>query len=1152
MNLHELFVKPVDRPIEGVIKADDLTSLQLEVEEYVITNEIAKRLEQFFNAYNDYVNANGVWISGFFGSGKSHLLKMLALLLENQAVGGNPAIEYFTPKCQGAILKAEMKRAASIPSKSILFNIDQKADTISKEEMDAVLAVFVKVFDEMQGYYGKLGHVAQFERDLDERGLYQDFKQAYAAQSGIAWSKGREQSVFEKINIAEAYAQVSGSTAENHQNIIDSYRADYKLSIEDFAEQVDDYIQLQEPGFRLNFFVDEVGQYIADNIKLMTNLQTIAESLATKCKGQAWIIVTAQEDMHRVLGDLGQQQSNDFSKIQDRFKTRMKLTSQNVDEVIQKRLLKKTSQGEALAGTLYNKQKNNFGTLFDFSDGATSYRNFRDEKHFINSYPFIPYQFSLFQTSIETLSEHSAFEGKHSSVGERSMLGVFQEVAKSIADRETGELATYDLMFNGIRTALKAQIQRSILLAENELDDLFAIRVLKALFLVKYVKGFNATSRNLRVLMLNNFTRDLPALRKKIEAALSLLEQQTYIQRNGETYEYLTDDEKDIEQEIKNTQADSGDINKNLQQILFDGIIKERKIRYGETGQDFIYTRKVDDYSFSREQELAIHFITSFNENVENIKILQGHSLGRDELMIVLSADARLRQDLVLYEQTDKYVRIHRASAQKDSVAMILESKGFQNRERDRLIKEHVRGLVAKARFFVSGTEIEVSGEHPQSKIIQGFNQLVTVTYPNLRMLRNISYREGDIKEHLDFSKTAAFDSALIESEKEVLDFILGNKNNGTRTTMKTVEERFSQKPYGWYLAAIQCIVAILAGRGKIEVRDDSNLLEGPDLERAIRNTHSFSNLIIDPQPEYTASQIRRLKDFYGSFFDRPPSGNEARTLGTETKDAFAETFANLRELKAQESQYPFLSSLATAIERISELQGKHYVYYLEELPQQEDDLLDMKENTINPIQSFMSGANKSIYDEASRFLQDQRANFTAISDGKPAELGAILSSPNCYKGNQMKAAKSLMVDLKKGIDEQLRSERDQAIQKVSYLQKRTQSMGEYAELSDGQRQEIEASFGTIEGQLKHQNLIAVIRDQVGRYETGEYNRLLTKISKWTQDDEEEAIEYISQRQLDLNFDKSYIADEADVTAYLDALKEALLRAIRENKRIRY
>jgi predicted ATPase len=81
MQLHSIFAKPVDRPIEGVIKADDDTSLRTEVDEYVLTNEIEKRLERFFDAYNDYQGANGVWISGFFGCGKSHLLKMLALLL---------------------------------------------------------------------------------------------------------------------------------------------------------------------------------------------------------------------------------------------------------------------------------------------------------------------------------------------------------------------------------------------------------------------------------------------------------------------------------------------------------------------------------------------------------------------------------------------------------------------------------------------------------------------------------------------------------------------------------------------------------------------------------------------------------------------------------------------------------------------------------------------------------------------------------------------------------------------------------------------------------------------------------------------------------------------------------------------------------------
>ena len=210
--LKNIFDKPVDRPIEGVIKADDEQSLQLELEEYVLTNEVAKRLESFLDAYNNYEGANGVWVSGFFGSGKSHLLKILALLLENRRIEDINALDLFLDKCgDEEFLRADLKRAAGIPSKSILFNIDQKADVISKRQTDALLAVFVKVFDEMRGYYGKQGHIAQFERDLDSRGLYEQFKTSYETVSGRAWKEGREQALLESENIARAYAEATGS-----------------------------------------------------------------------------------------------------------------------------------------------------------------------------------------------------------------------------------------------------------------------------------------------------------------------------------------------------------------------------------------------------------------------------------------------------------------------------------------------------------------------------------------------------------------------------------------------------------------------------------------------------------------------------------------------------------------------------------------------------------------------------------------------------------------------------------------------------------------------------------------------------------------------------------------------------------------------------
>ncbi len=117
------------------------------------------------------------------------------------------------------------------------------------------------------------------------------------------------------------------------------------------------------------------------------------------------------------------------------------------------------------------------------------------------------------------------------------MLGVFQDVAKTLAKLPVGRLATFDQMFEGIRTALKSNVQQSILTAESNLDDIFATRVLKALFLIKYVKAFKATTRNIAILLQSEFDIDQVKHRHAVERALSLLEQQTYIQRNGECFE---------------------------------------------------------------------------------------------------------------------------------------------------------------------------------------------------------------------------------------------------------------------------------------------------------------------------------------------------------------------------------------------------------------------------------------------------------------------------------------------------------------------------------------------------------------------------------------------------------------------------------------
>ena len=1184
MKLNGIFKSPVRRPIEGVIKADDEASLFNELSEYVLTDEVAKRLEHFLDAYTDYHHANGVWVSGFFGSGKSHLLKMLALLLENRQVDGSSALDIFLPKIKedDELLRAQLKKAVAIPSKSILFNIDQKADIISKTQIDALLSVFVKVFNEMCGYYGKQGYIAQFERDLDSRELFQSFKEAYQSIANKPWERGREQALLESGNIAKTYAQITGEDLALAKGILDKYRAQHSLSIEDFGNQVKEWLDKQPSNFRLNFFVDEVGQYIADNTKLMTNLQTVAESLATKCQGRAWIIVTAQEDMDSVMGDMSKQQSNDFTKIQARFANRLKLTSADVAEVIQKRLLTKNDTGADLLKTVYDQQFNNFKTLFDFTEGGQHYQNFRDLEHFTYCYPFVPYQFPLFQSAIRGISMHNGFEGKANSVGERSMLGVFREVAMAIDNEPVGQLATFDRMFEGIRGALKSAIQSAINNAERHLGDAYAVRVLKALFLVKYVKEFKATLRNLNVLMLERFGEDIPAQRKKLEAALNLLEQQTYIQRNGELYEYLTDEEKDIEEEIKNTEIESADVIKELETLLFDGVIKQRKIRY-ENGQDYAYTRKMDDRSLSRDSELAIHIVTPLSDNFDNLIVQRMQSMGRDELRVVLPADARFMQDLTLHKRTEIYIR-QNSSTQQEAVKRIIDAKGFQNTERLADLQDRAKELLGKAHLIINAADVEATSSDGQARILKGFYLLIETTYPNLRMLRDVPYSENDIGKHLRQAQDGLLGNdvtSLTEPEQELLAYIQSNARSGVRTTVKTLLERFERKNYGWYYAAILCNLALLCARGKVEVRQDSNPLEGDNLERGLRNTNAHSSLVLEPQIEFSASQVRHLKEFFADFFDRPASSNEARSLARETIDAIKELEIELADLHGQKALYGFLSVLDGVMATLKEVASKNASWFLTDLSRASDAMLDSKEQIIEPLRRFMGSPQKAIYDQARQLVQEQEDNFAYVDTGEVEVIKTLLTESKPWQGSRLQQAKPQLEGLQQAIANQLANEKASAVSRLVELELRLQGSDEYSGLKPDQQVQLAAPFVDAQQSIHGQKRIAMIRDQLRAFEENQYAQLLLKLERMARpqpmpasvppvqappaagkssiDSTPAPVEHppkvaeprlVPARTIKVGYSKPWLASEAELDDYLEQQREAWLKEIQAGNRV--
>lgn len=189
-----LYKKDIERPINGVIKVGQLddAAIEHELSEYVITEEVNGYLDKFFDFYKDALqnptDAIGVWISGFFGSGKSHLLKMFAYLLGNRKVPSGSALEIFLPKIDDPSLRGAIERAAGAPKDVILFNIDAKAMATDAGTPEPIVATLQRVVDEHRGYFAYGPSVANFERQLDQQGVYDGFKKAYEQHTGIAGS----------------------------------------------------------------------------------------------------------------------------------------------------------------------------------------------------------------------------------------------------------------------------------------------------------------------------------------------------------------------------------------------------------------------------------------------------------------------------------------------------------------------------------------------------------------------------------------------------------------------------------------------------------------------------------------------------------------------------------------------------------------------------------------------------------------------------------------------------------------------------------------------------------------------------------------------------------------------------------------------------
>mgnify|MGYP000842096330 FL=1 len=375
-------------------------------------------------------------------------------LLKNSTVEGKRAIEYFTDgkKIEDPMLIAEMTKAGTIESDVMLFNIDSKGSAKVGSGKEAIVEVFMKVFNEKMGYCGSIPYLADFERQLDDEGRFEEFKEKFEANAGAPWEKKRQAFAVIQDKVVKTLVEMDFMSEEAARNWCKNAKGNYDLSIEKFVSLVQEYCAKKGPNHHVIFLVDEIGQYIADDTQLMLNLQTIVEDLGTACKGKTWVIVTSQEDIDSITKTKG----NDFSKIQGRFDTRLSLSASNVDEVIRKRVLAKNETATRTLRLLYEQKESIIKNLITFTADTADKKLYADKGDFADCYPFIPYQFNLLGQVLTAVRTHGA-SGKHLSDQSRSMLALFQESAIRVMDKEDGVLVPFSFFYDPLHKFIDHQ-----------------------------------------------------------------------------------------------------------------------------------------------------------------------------------------------------------------------------------------------------------------------------------------------------------------------------------------------------------------------------------------------------------------------------------------------------------------------------------------------------------------------------------------------------------------------------------------------------------------------------------------------------------------------------------------------------------------------
>lgn len=887
MRIREIFDTQVEEKIDPVVKVaerQDETKLAAEIGSYVVTPTIEKYLDDFLEHYTDTYHLptteTGVWISGYFGSGKSYLAKISALLVENPNLLGVTAADRFLARVPSHAphrnsIQRSLSRLDQCDTQLIGFNIN----TVADDKTTPLPQILLSQYYQAKGYSSNFIYARVIEAELDKMGRLADLHAAAAQHAGRPWADLQKNLAFYSRPLYQAVCEVAPALFATPADVAQALKQAEQGELYNVQFLVrailDDLTARQQATGKLTriaFVLDETGQWINDDNNRLSQLQALIEEAGDKGQGKIWLFVTTHEDMGAIYNNARARQA-DFKKVEGRFRFKLSLTTENIEQVLEDRLFKKNVAGRQEVNAVYQA---NPGVLRDLGELKNSNQKLPpcSEEKFTTFYPFLPYQIHLIPEIVKSLRSAGG-RGEQLSGSTRTLLAITQDILRAgrrpYLTESVGALVSFDEVYDNLvaEGEIAPDVRREINRIAEVVPQAVPLtrQIAEVLYLVRELRYIPRTIDNVARLLVHDSDDDLSTLISQIQPELDKLQKALLVARIGEEYEFLTGERRTFEEQVAVEMSGLRlqDLEAGLADLADKNILGFTTVPYH--GHEFPARITFDGELVNRDGHINIRVDSPLAALSTSIADLEDASLRREEQESIFVLSQRLRNfddDLRYYLAMKSVIDTWKGDPHQSDAALTLAGHRESNDLkilRDKVLTNVQAGLRQATVIFRGSSRpiIPKAGQSASHALQEALTAFWPTLYGRYAKLPVTMVREQQAildvlngkNNSTDVQKLNLFDSAgQVDLNAPLIDalrvYLSTRQSQNIRTTGKEVIEAFTRPPYGWDPGALRVGVAAMVRAGAIKVLINKRPFTNPadkQLQDALRASPDFNKV---------------------------------------------------------------------------------------------------------------------------------------------------------------------------------------------------------------------------------------------------------------------------------------------------------------------